>query len=96
MEHMGLRGDQEKEELHAVLCGLYFGWTEYTVLGVRKKRPKRTTTTGEDRKRSVLSTVEFMAFADFVIERAASQGVYVPAPNEDLDYGTGEITRRTA
>ena len=60
----------------------------------RIKRPRRTTTTDENGKRSVLPTVEFMAVSDFVIQKAAEQGVYIPAPNEDVDYGTGEIRQR--
>jgi len=80
MEHIGLRGEKDRDDLHEYFCGEYFGWTEYRLLDQQKVRPRRTTTTDEDRKRSLLTTAEFADFVDFVIGRAADQGVVIPDP----------------
>lgn len=81
MEHMGLRGERDREELHEFFCGEYFGWREYQIMGKRKQRPVRTTTTDEHGKRSVLSTVDFNDYCDFVRQRAAEHGVYIEDPD---------------
>jgi hypothetical protein len=81
MEFIGLRGRRESEELHEYFCGEYFGWHEYEIMGKRKARPRRTTTTDEAGKRDVLSTVAFMDFCEFVKQRAAEQGCVLPDPD---------------
>jgi hypothetical protein len=81
MEHCGLRGADEKDELHEAMCGDYFGWVEYKIMGHRKKRPRRTTTRGEDGKRAVMSTVDFMEFYAFVVKQAADIGCVIPDPD---------------
>lgn len=81
MEFMGLRGEQEKEELHETLCGLFFGWHHYELLGEARKKPKRTTTRNEQGKRDVIPVTEFMAFYAFVQQRGAEIGCYIPDPD---------------
>jgi hypothetical protein len=83
MEHCGLRGERDREDLHSYFCGEFWGWVEYDLLGKRKHRPKRTTTTNEDGKRDVISTTEFMDFYAFVQQRAAEQGILVPDPDPE-------------
>jgi hypothetical protein len=71
----------DNESLHNYFCGEYFGWVD--VLDRPQSKPRRTTTTDESGKRSVLTTTEFMDFYAFVQQRAAEVcGVYVPDPNE--------------
>jgi hypothetical protein len=81
MDHMGLRGEAEKLELHEYFCGEFFGWVEYEILGKKKQRPKRTTTKNEDGKRDVIGKLLFAEFYDFVQHRAALHGVVVPDPD---------------
>lgn len=80
MEHCGLRGERDREELHEYWCGEFFGWVEYDLLGKRKQRPARSTTKDESGKRAVMSTREFSDFVEFVIQRAAEIGVLIPDP----------------
>ena len=80
MDYMGMRGDSDKEDLHAYFCGEYFGWVDYTILGKRKQRPRRTTTRDEDGKRNLLDTVAMADFYSFVQQRGAENGVDVPDP----------------
>ena len=77
MEEMGLQGATEKEELHEFFCGEYFGWNEKTIFGRRKLTPKRTTTKDEDGKTNTLSKVEFAEFVDFIIRKAAENGIVI-------------------
>lgn len=68
-------------ELHQWACGEFFGWTEYEVMGQRKKRPMRTTTTDEAGKRKVMSKTEFAEFFGFVQMKAAEFGIFIPDPD---------------
>ena len=88
MEATGLRGEKDKEELHEYMCGEYFGWVEYSILGKRKVRPRRTTTTNEDGNRDLLDTVVMADFYGFVQQRAAENGIYVPDPERISDEQT--------
>jgi hypothetical protein len=71
-------------ELHDTLLRLYFGEVEYEVLGVRKTKPKRTTTTNEAGERDVLSREKMAEFIEFVFQKAAEMGLYIEAPNPML------------
>lgn len=72
----------DPEDLHAYFCGEYFGWSEYEVLGQKRKRPARTTTKDQDGKRDVISTFHLSDFYAFIQQRAAETvGVYVPDPD---------------
>lgn len=81
MEFMGLRGEKDRLELHEYWCGEYFGWVEYEIMGQRKQRPVRTTTTDQFGKRNVLSRVEFGDFWAFIVQRASEHGIVVPEPD---------------
>lgn len=81
MEHMGLRGEQDREDLHEFWCGEYFGWRQTAILGKTKQHPIRTTTTDENGKRDVLATVDFMDFCAFIQQRMAEHGVVIPDPD---------------
>lgn len=72
-------------ELHEYFCGEYFGWEEYEVFGLRKKRPRRTTTTNDKGERDVISTLECMGFYEFIQQRAA-ETVQVNVPDPDPEY----------
>lgn len=79
MEHVGLRGDREKQELHEIYCGLYFGTVERPIVGTR---PLRTTTTNEEGERDVLSREQFGQFFEFVCKRAADDlDLVISEPN---------------
>lgn len=71
----------DKEDLHDYFCGEFFGWKEYEVMGKRKLKPVRTTTTNEAGKRDVISTEELSEFYAFIQQHAAQGGHYVPDPD---------------
>jgi hypothetical protein len=71
----------DPEDLHAYFCGDFFGWTEYEVMGMRKKRPARTTTHNESGERDVIRKLEFAEFYNFIQRRAAENGFFVPDPD---------------
>ena len=72
----------DPEDLHTYFCGEYFGWTEYTVMDRKRKRPRRTTTKDEHGKHDVISTLDLSNFYAFIQRRAAETvGVYVPDPD---------------
>jgi hypothetical protein len=83
MEHIGLRGDKEKEELHEFYCGEYFGWKEYEIMGKKKSKPVRTTTTDEDGNRDVVDKSVMYDFYSFIQHQAAmtGKGIFVPDPD---------------
>lgn len=72
---------QPVNDWHEYMLGEYFGWVEYSLFGKRKLRPARTTTTGFNGEESKLSTVEFAEFYDFIQQRAAENGIFVPDPD---------------
>ena len=79
MEAMGLRGERDKQELHEMFCGEYFGWRDYGLV----RRPVRTTTTDEHGRRDVISIRQQMAFYAFIQQRAAEGGYDVPDPDKE-------------
>jgi hypothetical protein len=79
MEFMGLRGEEEKNELHRFWCGEYFGWTEGGAL--RDRKPVRSTTKNEQGQRDEISVDTALDFYGFIQKRAADQGVFVPDPH---------------
>ena len=81
MEQMGLRGERDKEALHTMLCGEYFGWREVETLGSVRRVPVRTTTINADGKRDEISVKEALEFYAFIQERAAEYGYDVPDPD---------------
>lgn len=72
----------DKDALHDYFCGEYFGWDIKDVLGMKKKTPKRTTTTGYNGERDVISTIHLQDFYAFIQQRSAETvGVFVPDPD---------------
>jgi len=71
----------EMEDIAEYLLGTHFGWKDKIKPGKQVVRiPVRTTTTDEDGKRAVLSTVEFAAYVEFIQRFAASKGLFIPDP----------------
>lgn len=72
----------DPDDLHTYFCGEYFGWTEYEVMGQKRKRPARTTTKDQSGKRDVITTLQLSDFYAFIQQRSAETvGVYVPDPD---------------
>ena len=71
----------EKNDLHFMFCGEFFGWVDKPVMGGTMRVPARTTTTGYDGKRDVIPTDMFADFYNFVQRRAAEMGFYVSDPD---------------
>lgn len=72
----------DADDLHTYFCGEFFGWVEREVMGQKRRRPLRTTTTDADGKASLLTTIEFAEFFSFIQQRAAeSVGVFIPDPD---------------
>jgi len=76
MEHMGLRGNDDKEDLHAYFCGEYWGWHPQL-----KNKPIRTTTKNEQGVRDEISTTQALDFYAFIQQRAIENGIFVPDPD---------------
>jgi hypothetical protein len=68
-------------ELHDVFLRAYFGTVEREIFGEIITRPRRTTTTDENGAKNKLSTVEFNAFYEFVQQKGAEIGCWVPDPD---------------
>lgn len=79
MAATGLRGEQDKQDLHEFFCGEYWGWTKRTAL--MKPRPKRTTTRNEQGERDEISTLQALDMYAFIQQRAAENGIDVPDPD---------------
>lgn len=72
----------DADDLHTYFCGEYFGWTEYEVMGQKRRRPLRTTTKDDRGNRSVITTLQLSDFYAFIQQRSAETvGVYVPDPD---------------
>lgn len=80
-EHIRKATGNDKDDLHEMFCGEYFGWEVREVMGRKKRFPKRTTTTGYDGKRDVISTKDLQDFYAFIQQRAAEYSVFVPDPD---------------
>jgi len=71
------------DELHRIMLCEVMG-EEIVEAGPWKiRRPRRTTTTGYEGERDVLTTVQFMAYIDRVRQVAADIGCNVPDPSSD-------------
>jgi hypothetical protein len=78
----------EGEEMHEYLCGLRWGWKDKRVPKTPRNPeglesiPRRTTTTNEDGKRSVLNKIQFEEFIDFARRFAATKlDLFIPDPD---------------
>lgn len=65
-----------KEDLHDYFLGEHFGWETIEGFGRKRIRPIR--------RSAKLSTMEFVDYVDFVQQKAAELGIYIPSPNEDI------------
>lgn len=81
----------EVEEVHEYLCGAYFGWKEKRVpktpcnpKGIMSV-PIRTTTTNDQGKRSILTTMQFSDYVDFV-QRFGAKKLNIIIPDPDPMY----------
>lgn len=83
MEQMGLHGEREKDQLHEMMCGEYWGWRDSVMLGSAKRVPVRTTTTNERGERDVISTREQLDFYAWIQQRAAEHGYDIPDPDKE-------------
>ena len=77
MAQMGLSGERDKQQLHTMFCGEYWGWRDVGML----RRPVRTTTTDEHGKRDVISISDQLALYAWIQKRAAEYGYDVPDPD---------------
>lgn len=71
-------------ELHELMCRAYFGEVEDEALGMRRIKPRRTTTTNELGERDVLPRDKMADFISFVMQKAAEIGCYIEDPNPML------------
>lgn len=78
MEFMGLRGDDDKNELHRFFCNEYFG-SKIDQLG--RRMPMRTTTKNERGEREEITMDVALDFYSFVQQKAAENGIDVPSPD---------------
>jgi len=85
---MSERSGYEAAELHEYLLGEFYGWVDKRVPKKpsnprgQESVPRRTTTTNEHGKRSVLSTKEFAEYVDFV-QRFAAEKLMLVIPDPD-------------
>lgn len=78
MEFMGLRGEDDKNELHRFFCRKYFGEREDSIGRIL---PARTTTKNEQGEREEISMQTALDFYQFIQQFAAEQGIHVPDPD---------------
>lgn len=62
------------DDLHDYLLGEHFGWEVVEGFGKKRQRPIR--------RSSRLSKREFIDYVEFIQQRMAEHGIYVPDPNE--------------
>ena len=67
----------EKDDIHDLLCGEFWGWQDEDVFGRRKLKPVRTLS-GPDK----LASHEMKQFTDWCIAWAAQHGIMIPQPRE--------------
>lgn len=81
----------EMEEVHEFLCGTHWGWKDKKVPKTPRNPdglesvPIRTTTRDANGKRSVLTTIEFSEYVDFV-QRFAAKRLQLMIPDPDPMY----------
>lgn len=71
----------DPEDLHTWACGSFWGWEEFEVMGMRKRRPRRTTTTNEHGDRDVIGTLLMAQLYEHIQQQAAVMGFDVPDPD---------------
>ena len=78
MEHMGLQGTDDKNELHRFFCRKFFG---ERIDSIGRMVPIRTTTRNERGERDEISTKVALEFYAFIQRLAAEQSIDVPDPD---------------
>jgi hypothetical protein len=78
MQFSGLQGSADKAELHAFMCGEFFGW-KTDVFG--RQVPVRSTSVDESGVKNPISTDVAAQFYDFLQRRGADVGCFVPDPD---------------
>lgn len=74
----------DKQDLHEYFCGCHFGWKEYEVMGQRRKKAVRTTTTDENGKRDVINTRDLAQMFELIQMVSANDlGIVIPDPDPD-------------
>lgn len=73
----------DPEDLHVFFCGRFFGWQEFDVMGMVKKRPVRTTTKDANGNRDVIDKSVMAEFYDFIQRESAMAGFDVPDPDPE-------------
>lgn len=73
-----------ENELHDVMLRAYFGEVHYELMGLRRVKPRRTTTTNEAGERDVLSRDDMSKYYNFIVQKAAEIGCYIEDPNPML------------
>lgn len=86
----------EPEDLHTFFCGEFFGWVQHEVMGQTKRKPVRTTTHDEQGRRSVMNTLWFADFYNFIQQRAAENGYDVPDPDPLWRLQVDELRQKAA
>lgn len=81
MEHMGLQGSREKNQLHFFMCGEFFGWKEDAI---GRRVPVRTTTTNERGEHEEIDKDTANEFFAFIQRKAAECGIDVPDPDPEM------------
>ena len=64
----------DADDFHEYFLGEMYGWEEYEIMGRKRVRPMK-----RSRK---LSSAEFFEYVEFVRQRAAQQGIYIPDPGD--------------
>lgn len=79
-EHTGYRAD----ELHTLFCKKFFGTRVVELAGESVEFPNRTTTTGLDGKRDVISWDQFSEFYATIQQAGDAVGCFIPDPDRHL------------
>lgn len=82
-EHLRRQTGNDKQDLHDYFCGERWGWDVKQIMGMKRKAPKRSTTTGYNGERDVISTLELQDFYSFIQQRSAEHGFDVPDPDQN-------------
>lgn len=70
------------DEIHDECCERFFGTVEVEVLGRRKVRPFRRTTTDENGADNTMGTEDFAKFVAMVQQLGAELGIYIADPQQ--------------
>lgn len=66
----------QAEDIHEYMLGEWAGWETLSGFGRTRMRPLK--------RSSKLSTVEFADYVQFIQQKAAEMGIYIPDPQEEF------------